>query len=182
MNGSRIALLAAVLLLAPSVDVLAQRARPVAPGDRVRITAPSIVGERLVGTLAELRPEALLLEPEDSVEAVLLPLAAVNKLELSRGKGSKIGRGALAGGLFGAGVGLVVGIAALGEDGGGFHIGVGEVIRGTLVLGGLGAGMGMLLEVAAPGERWETVPLDRIPVSLEPHTRPALSVSVSLQL
>ncbi|KPK78488.1 MAG: hypothetical protein AMS25_15105 [Gemmatimonas sp. SM23_52] len=181
MNASRIALLAAALVLVASADVLAQQARPVAPGDRLRITAPSIVGERLVGTVAELRPDALVLEPEDQLEAVLVPLAAVNKLELSRSKASNVGRGALAGGLFGAGVGLVVGIAALGEEGGGLDIGVGELISGALVLGGFGAAMGMLLEATAALERWETVPLDRIRVSLKPHTRLALTVSVSLR-
>lgn len=57
MIAPRIALLVATLILTASVDLIAQQEPPLAPGDRVRVTAGTIDRDPLVGTLIALGAE-----------------------------------------------------------------------------------------------------------------------------
>jgi hypothetical protein len=64
MITPRNALLVAALVLTVWVDLFAQQEPPVAPGDRVRVTAPDEVSGRFVGTVMEIGADTCVLEVE----------------------------------------------------------------------------------------------------------------------
>ena len=76
------------------------------PGSRVRITAPQLGGEPLVGTLVGLEPDRILVKRGSSDLPTLIPRSSVVKLEVSGGRKSKTGRGAM----IGLGVGAMPGL------------------------------------------------------------------------
>ncbi len=85
----RIVSLVAALVLTAQADLFAQQEPPVAPGDRVRVLAPTIVaGERLVGTIVSMGPDTCVLEIEGRSDPTALPVAPVTRLEVSRGQKS----------------------------------------------------------------------------------------------
>ncbi len=84
----RFALLVAALLLTATVDLFAQQEAPVAPGDRVRVAAPTEVSGRFVGTVMEIGADTCVLAVEGRAEPLALPLASVTKFEVVRGQQS----------------------------------------------------------------------------------------------
>ena len=165
MIAPSIVWLATALVLTGSVDLFGQEAPLVAQGDRVRVTAPN---ERVVGTFAVLKPDTLVVNVES--RRLAIPFASVTSLEVSRGQKSRTGRGAL----IGLGVGVVAGVGtalALCAEG---DCNIDGDITGAvaLVLGAggalVGAGIGALIGSQTKTDRWETVPLDRIHISLTP--------------
>jgi hypothetical protein len=178
MIAPRIASLVAALVLTASVDLFAQQEPPVAPGDRVRVTAPNEVSGRFVGTVMKIGADTCVLEVEGRAEALALPLASVTSLEVSRGRKSNILKGAGIGLLIGGAVGIVAGVAACSGDGC-------EYAGATVgSLGAIGAGVGLLIGTSAgassSGELWEPVPLDQLRVTIAPHPRGGLAIRVSV--
>ncbi len=193
MIAPRIALLVAALVLTASVDLPGQQEPPVAPGDRVRVIVRTIddsdlylltpgtavrrrrrsSSHRLVGTLVAVSADTVVLEVEGRADPLALPLASVTSLEVSRGQKSRVGKGALIGGVVGAVIGGVLGAVSIGicqsPDNTHFvpcwlNIPIVAGLGGA-VGAGVGAGIGA---ASGPADRWETVPLDRISVSLRP--------------
>jgi hypothetical protein len=179
MIAPRILSLVAALVLTASVDLFAQQEPPVAPGDRVRVTAPTIDPDMFVGTLVALGADTCLLEVEGRAAPMTLPLASVTSLEVWRERESKLAQGATLGLLIGGFAGGVFGYAVCSGD-------KCEADVGTAVaaFGGIGAGAGLLLGAAigaASGrDRWEVVDLESVRVSLTPLGRLGLAVSVSV--
>ena len=136
-------------------------------GDKVRVTTEE---ERVVGSLVSLDDNQLTLTTEARDSSLVLPLASLTKLEVSRGQKSMAGRGALIG--LGAGAAVGVGTALVACAGGDCN--TDGDITGALALGLgaggalVGAGIGALIGSSIKVDRWETVPLDRISVSLTP--------------
>lgn len=186
MIAPRIAFLVAALVLPASVDLPAQQEPPVAPGDRVRVTARNIDPDPLVGTLVALGADTCVLEVKSRAEPLALPLASVTKLEVSRERRSKAGIGATVGFIGGALAGAVIAIASLDEECGVLSPDCDlnedlESIAPAAVLGGLaGIGVGVLVGSVLKVDRWEEVPLDRLRVSIMPQ-RHGLSVGVSVK-
>ena len=91
---------------------LAEPPEAPAPGTRVRLTAPELFDQRLVGTLTALETDAVWLSLDDQAEPTTVPRDAITKFELSRGKHSNTGKGALIGLATGvvAGLGLAAGL------------------------------------------------------------------------
>lgn len=176
MNAPRITSLAVVLFLTTSGELFAQQGLPVTPGDRVRIstlgTAPP-----LVCTVLALKADTLVLDARDGVETLEVPLALVKKVEVSRGKKSNIGPGAIAGGLTGAVFGA---ICASGP--GGYSCGGSDAKVVALAITAAGTGIGALIGAASKTDRWEEVPLTDIRVGLSPITLDGVAVSVALRL
>jgi hypothetical protein len=131
-------------------------AQELAPGARVRVTL--IERAPLVGTLVALPPAGLEIRfpPDSTVRTILRP--DIERLEISDGTRSRVGRGAVRGAL------IVGGIGALG----GFLLGMApldvemdqaDFVGIGLVGGGLlGAGLGALM-TAGRYEKWKRVPV-----------------------
>ena len=185
MNAPRIASLVAVLVVTTWSCSGYVADTSIAPGDTVRVTAPSMDMDGSVGTVAALETDTLTVQVEDRADALYVPLADVTKLEVRRGRKSNAGKGALIGLGVGAVVGVALGFAACaGESGGALcnsDTGEDTSVALAALLGAygavLGTGIGALIGLAARTDRWETVPLDRIRVSLTPH---GLGVSASI--
>jgi hypothetical protein len=126
----------------------------VAPGERVRVSLLE-EGPRLAGRLHSLGADSLLLQVGGEPAPRLLPLAAVQRLEVSRGRPRALWT--LLGALGGATAGVLY-TRATGEsdpaDIGGVQ-GTADGIANTLTGMLAGAALGWLI---AP-ERWSTVPL-----------------------
>ncbi len=129
-------------------------------GDKVRVTTDK---ERVVGYLTASERDQLTLDSR-----LVLPLASVTRLEVSRGQKSMAGRGALIGAGAGAVAGVVTGLAVCAASSCGFEADLTGVVALVLGAGGalVGAGIGALIGSGTKVDRWETVQLDRIRVSL----------------
>ncbi len=179
MNTPRIVPLVVAFALAAPVNLFAQQQAPVAPGDRVRVTAPTLAPKRLVGTVVEMGADTCLLALEGHAAPVALPLASVTIVEVSRGMKSNVVKGALIGGAVSGGIVLGLGLAAQGDDSGWFEVTAGDVAIATAVFGAVGAVIGGIIGAASSGERWQEVPLDRLRVGVMPAEN-GLSVGVGV--
>lgn len=147
-----------VLTVGTGVTALAQDVSLLHHRVRVTTAADSAQQEtRYAGLVTALANDTLTLVRKGVVRAV--PLPAVRRLEVSRGR-----RGyARTGALIGAGLGVVAGLAAVGADDGQGSTGAGIVVvpLGAALYGGVGALIGTFVR----RERWEVVPLDpfRVP-------------------
>lgn len=176
MNAPRIVPLAIALVLSAPISLLAQRALPVAPGDRVRVTAPTVAKERLIGTVVKLGADTCWLEVEGRASPLTLPLAQVYKLEVSRGRKSKAGTGSIVGFIGGAVTGAAIAAASIDEkeesffspDYGDLSDELGSIALGAALGGVAGAGVGALIGLTIKVDRWERVPLTRMRVSIVP--------------
>jgi hypothetical protein len=90
MNAPRIASLVAVLVVTAPLALVAQQEPPVAPGDRVRVSAPSVVEMRVVGFVASLDRDTLVLNAEGGAVLLTVPFASVTALEVYRGRKSRV--------------------------------------------------------------------------------------------
>lgn len=149
--------LATVALSAAASSARAQHTE-VQPGARVRISAPGIVAGRYVGTVLTRSADTVELGAPGT-SPIKVPLARITSIEVSRGSSRALGAGR--GVLWGAPIGLVVGVvAAAGTDSdpycfdycstsGSYKAGI---VAASTVAGALwGAGIGALVG----RERWE---------------------------
>jgi hypothetical protein len=115
-HGFCIALLLLVIA-GSSLDLGAQEHRSEPPtNSRVRITAPEVRAEPIIGTLVEKRPKTWVLGFDNPDEEPLeVPLAAVNRVEVSRGLQKNVSRGLGYGALAGSVVGVLIGFS-MGDD------------------------------------------------------------------
>jgi len=162
---------------------------PVAPGLRVRLTAPSVSGKRLIGTVVGLDEATLTLQRQGGKETLQLPRGAITTVETSWHRSRK-GKGALIGALVGLGTAVALGFA-IGDDCGPIQgdelfarlvdnlcVGKGEA---AAVVGILTVPAGALLGLAvAPGEKWHPSSLDRLSVRITP-ARGGAGLTVSLR-
>lgn len=163
---------------------------PLVPGQRVRVTIPSVGMKQQVATLAALSADTIVLRdvvPGDSMRWAT-PLSGVSYFERSRGVHSAAGAGAAIGGVAGGVFGYIAvkqsrdacnkatygywPFCALEEPVYGFF-------AGSLV----GAGMGAVVGLFIRSERWEHIPLAllrRLHVELSPQVGGSLGLGVSL--
>lgn len=171
MDGRAVAPVVGVLLLA--VPSFGAEGEPVlVPGARVRVTAPRLAPEPLVGAVEALPGETLVLESRKRGPAVRIPLDEITRLEISRGRPRR--KGALLGAAIGGAVGLAITLSCSSESD------CDTAAVGALYgLGGLA--LGAAVGAAATRERWEDLPPKRIRVSLVPTCR-GLAIRASLAL
>jgi hypothetical protein len=175
MNAPRIASLVAALVVAAPFTLLAQQQSLLAPGDRVRVTAPSIGVHEQVCTFSALRRDTAVVM--EGGRLLALPLASVTKLEVYRGRRSRAGKGAVTGLLVGTGAGVLLGVLDLAQEEGGAEY----VLLGWAGLGGgAGALLGALVGAVIRADRWEPVRLYPVRVGLTSQRNGALTVSLSL--
>ncbi len=109
----------------------------------------------------------LTLNSEARDSSLVLPLASLTKLEVSRGQKSRADKGARIGLGTGVAAGVVTALAVCADNSCDGYTGLAVLIFGAGgALGGvlIGAVIGSFIQT----DRWETVPLDRISVSLRP--------------
>ena len=175
-----ITFLVAVLAVAPLTRLIAQEPPPVKVGDRVRVTAPHEDIFRDIGTLARIDADTLV------VGARAIAVEWVTRLEVSRGQKSRVGRGAVVGGLIGGAIGLGLAIAWVANDcefadtsGCGSEVGI--IAAGAAIVGLPGAGIGAAIGAVQRTDRWEEVPLDRLRVSFAPQRDGRFGLGLSVR-
>ncbi len=141
----------------PSAGHPAPHARPVvAPGARVRVTAPLMAPEPLVGTVLKLDADTIFLTGVALRRGkVAVPVASVKRLEVSRGRSSLALQFAVIGFIAGAWIG------ANAVENQSFYS-IDEplaTLAGVAVVGGVA---GAVVGSAIGSEQWEVVPLDRL--------------------
>ncbi|NIM52757.1 MAG: hypothetical protein GTO22_26515 [Gemmatimonadales bacterium] len=113
------------------------------------------------------------------------PISSVAKLEVSRGKKSNVGRGALIGGLAGASLGAIVAAGACSADlpfGAKPSCSEGDVVAIVALFTVPVTGIGALIGAVTKADRWENVPLDRIRLGPSPVAADGLALSATLRL
>jgi hypothetical protein len=128
-------------------------------GSRVRVTTVPASPGRRIGTLVSLDRDTLRWSRWDTTSVIAVPVASVARLERSTGRRSNTGRGAMIGGLIGAGFGLFVGIAAATDNSGFLQVGVDDIAAVTGIGGAAGAGVGAIIGSLSRRDRWEPVSL-----------------------
>jgi hypothetical protein len=191
MMPIKIASLAAAIVLTAQVNALAQQATFVAPGARVRVSAPAVAAQRLEGIVARLDADTIVVRSDSWGTDLAVPLGSVTALDLSRGRKSR----ALKFGGIGAAIGAVVGTFLMIVDEGTsaptvritdeeppaewVARPVWQKVRYPLLSAAAGFGIGAIIGVAFPGERWEAVPLEGLRVSVTPQPASGISLSAS---
>jgi len=164
-SSSTITALVAALFLMLSNSVIAQKAVPLKPGDRLRVTAPKLNLEREVVTFVDLREDSLIVERthlarrEDSLVSINITmdisLSYITRLD-ARGRRSAVGKGALWGALVGAVAGAVAGASV--DQGIGFGDTPSALFAGVGALAG--GALGALIGLSIETDGWKKVPLD----------------------
>ncbi len=164
------------LLLMITGEALAQgETTPVPIGARVRVSlrtplAPQshLLRERIIGSLMNLEGDRVIVS-EKGGPGLSIPIESVRAFEVSRGRKSGAGRGAVIGLLSGAAGGIGAGLIVCGN---------GEceysssdytpLVAGVLGIGGalFGAGVGALVGGRIHSDRWESIPLEDLRVGL----------------
>ncbi len=121
-------------------------------GTRVRIHA-SGAAVPLTGTVA-WRDATHLAVRRASGDTAIVAVAALTRVDVSRGRRSNVLRGARAGALVGAGAGLILGLAALGDEDSFFDYGPEIVPLSALGGGFLGGSVGLLIGALSTSEQW----------------------------
>lgn len=169
------AVLAALLVLAAlPTPARGQALGELQPGARVRLRAPPVVAGRLTGTVIGRTGDTLVVAGE-KVGQVRVPVRALSRIEVSRGKSHA--RGAIAGTMWGGGIGLALGVlmAAAPADS------ADDVSRGEYVLWSTvsGALVGLPVGAVIGRERWERFDLP-VQAALAPLPR-GLAVRLTLR-
>ena len=151
---------------------------PVTLGSKVRLWAPTVVKGRLEGTVVESDEKSLVVGRDDRMP-VRVSRQSITQLQLNTGRQRK----ALKGMLIGAGIGAALFQVTVSDNGNCQNaITVCTTSRGQAAGLGLavgaawGAGIGALIK----RDRWSTVPLERVALSLGPTRGRGMGLSVSV--
>lgn len=133
----------AILFWVLNVDLAAQEKQSIGIGERIRVTAPAISHSKLVGTLAALHGDTLFLQKKNSTfpSPLAIPLAAITRLEVNCGKGSR-GKHVLTNSAIGVLATIPATWIVLKAEGGSEEIDAGEVIMGSLFFSPVGIILG----------------------------------------
>jgi hypothetical protein len=138
--------------------VAAADERPVVVGDRVRITAPSLVPKRAEGTLAAVDPNTFTVISKDDGRTIEVPRSEVTKLEVVRGRKSHAKTGALVGIAWGVAFGIVLSNPP--AEATHFQVDGGALLAGIVVGVAMGASIGAVIHT----DRWKTMPANAVAV------------------
>ncbi len=164
----------AVLAFTPLTSTTAQEQSPVESGARIRVTAPSVFSDRIVGTVVSWESEQLVLDTDSPSRlrgTLTLAIDSIIKLEISRGKKSKVAVGAGIGLLFGG----ISGYLACGPV-----VTCDKRVLLAAVFAVPGAALGAIVGAAVSPTIWEEIPVSQLRVSFGPQRdgRFALGASV----
>lgn len=125
------------------------------PGERIRVT---LVAERIVGVIAESRPDEFLFTDGGGASRTLAH-EEIQRLERSLGLQSQWRRGLLYGALSGVALAGLNALRLGDDDSGGFLSFSTEerFLLGSLVFGGLGVAIGTVVGALIKRERWQEI-------------------------
>ena len=149
-------------------------AQKLVSGQRVRVKAPSISRHAFFGSIVRITADTLFVEKKTlrKVRVAAVPIDAVTKLEISRGKRGNAGKGFVAGSLIGGVIGVGFSKMKLfGEE-----IGPAPIF----VFGGGGALIGICFGVMTSTDRWEVTSLKRLRLGISPQRNRTIQLSVAL--
>lgn len=144
-----------LLLTAPH----AVQAQTVPEGSRVRVLAPSVHPDWILGTVARADSAALRLRVPPAGATLLVPMEELQRVQASRGRGRATLEGAIAGATLGALIGFFT-VQVEGDTG--CVSGCGGASGGGFLIGaGVGTAAGALLgsRIRTGPERWREIPL-----------------------
>ena len=143
-------LLATLLLAAPTIQ--AQATLPA--NARVRVTSWN--GERVIGRLAEVRGDTIVLVQDGLLwnPTFRIPVDRRTRVDVSRGKYVHAGR-VIGGALLGVVGGFIAGMVFTTTECSGDVCGTGPAFPAAMAIGIAG---GVMLGVLTPADRWEAVP------------------------
>lgn len=186
IRGSWIAAVLGLSVFAAFTTLSAQPPPSLAPGQRVRVTAPSAGLDRTVGTVWAVRGREIVLEPDsprpawsrsgyraDSLD-VAVWLDSVRSLEVSVGRHGHFWAGAgIGAAIAGTGFGFLAGSGGIGTPD------VNPAVVAGAVLGGV---VGGIFGASVVTDDWANVPLSgaRIGVIVAPGRRLGLGASLAL--
>jgi hypothetical protein len=170
--GGRARALGVVLAILCSTSAFPMEPARLTLGSRVRITAPPLGAEPLIGTLVGIEPEALLVRREKSDEPMLIPVSSVTRLEASGGRKTQAGRGAM----IGAAVGVMPGLALTFGD----YNSVTDPSPAAVAAVGAagGAALGAAIGWAVKSEEWLPAEMPAVAVGIAPLRGGGMGVSV----
>jgi hypothetical protein len=162
---------------ATAADADAPPPQSLSPGLRVRILAPDLFSNKVIGTVDQVSTDYLTVDVPGRAEPVSILREKITRLDVSEGPRSR-GVDAAIGAVLGAGAGAAGGALAW-RSGGDQIVGRGYV-AGVCAL--LGAGVGALVGVAIPpGERWKEASTARFQVNFAPRLDHGLDLAVAWQ-
>lgn len=140
----------------PAGAASAQDARSADATDvKIRVSTIGSKSKPIIGTRVSMTAETLRIVPAGRSDTVALAMASIRRVEESAGRRSRVGDGALVGGLIGAGAGLAFLVAVGGDtEGEGSWIGPVALGGGTV----LGALFGAAIGAASQTDRWVATP------------------------
>ena len=167
-----------LLLSMPRAFVLADEGPggPLAEGDRIRLKAPGVADRTIIGRLRRADQSALAVTRDDG-SVVDVPRAAIQELEIARGRRSHAKKGAIIGAAAGAGFVLAAFAAEKGCDSDP-RCGIYSSVFAT-VFGATGALVGAGIGAMVKTDRWVKVDPGRVRVGVAPTGR-GVVVSVSV--
>jgi uncharacterized protein YcfJ len=128
-------------------------------GDKVRIMAPSLFTEMLVGRVESILPDTLLVKPK-KLSAAVIPLSDVSQLAISRGNNQIVGE--VLGTLFGAMLGgLIASELSPTDPNSSINTNIFTIV-GVVAGGAGGHFIGKQFDRRLFGENWEEVPISRV--------------------
>ncbi len=185
-RASRLAIIQVLAILAAAGSAAAQPQTSLTPGQRVRITVPSVGIVEMAATLVAVSADTVVLSGAESSNGRqwTIPLSAVGRLEVIRGgQGRWKWLGAAVGALAGGGMGFVSTRDARDDPCEWMFCGRSASSKKfTAVFFGAAAGglIGLLAGHAISAERWEPVALDRFQVGLSSSAGGSLSLGASI--
>ncbi len=167
-------ILVAILAFVPFAIATAQV--PLRPGERVRVTRLPLcppntlcvkTPRQSVGTFLAWDADSLVVQSNG--DTLYVPVDRVTRLDVSRGRKTNTGTGAVIGLLVGGVVGAVIGLASYECEPCFVDLGPGTYAAAGAVIGGLGGLVtGAFIGLEIQTDRWREVPLDRLRVNLGP--------------
>jgi len=100
----------------PVATLLASEDPAVTVGSRVRITAPELGPQPLIGQVLALEPGAVVVGQKNGSDKRRVSLASAQSLEVSTGRKSQAARGAMIGGAIGALSGILINVGDYNSD------------------------------------------------------------------
>lgn len=173
------------LLLVPHPAAAQQL--PLGSGERVRITAPALGLLRVAGDLASVDDSTVRMTTADTSLTVTMRL--VERFERYAGRHNHPWRGAAIGALGGAVVGGAIGWVAcenytVGTDGNCLDSREGAqiIMPASIGIGAVGGSLiGMAIGAAVQTDKWTSVPLDDLRISIVPQRDGRITVAASIR-
>lgn len=190
-NRGSVVVLVFLLLGGSRIDLRAQGPPPEPPTDsRVRITAPDLRADPIVGTIVEKKAETWIVDSGIAeVDPLEVPLASVTRVEVSQGLETHVAKGLGIGVLAGSVMGVLIGYAQGDDDcsadreAGSFCL---EVMSAGDKAAAFGFGLGLVggaigaVSGLFPTEKWEeaALPQPALGLSLAEHRGVAIILTV----